>query len=107
MGREVHAVLWRDGEIIDLGTLGGTISQAHAINDRGQVVGSSATGFQDRPFLWEDGRMTDLTAFVDPALGATGGGAFRINERGQVLGMVSTLSGSETPLTRTILWRAP
>lgn len=103
-GREVHAVLWRDGEIVDLGSLGGAVSQAHAINDRGQVVGSSTIGFQDRPFLWEHGRMTDLTTFVDPELGATGGGAFRINDRGQVLGMVSTPSGSETPLSRTILW---
>ena len=41
---EVHAILWEDGQIIDLGTLpGGTRSSAQAINDRGQIVGGSIT----------------------------------------------------------------
>jgi probable HAF family extracellular repeat protein len=50
------AFLWRDGEITDLGTLGGIRSRAFAINDRGQVVGLSEIAppesEMDHAFLW-------------------------------------------------------
>jgi probable HAF family extracellular repeat protein len=49
-----HAVLWeRDGTPIDLGSLGGPVSGASAINDRGDVSGTSTTADgSPRPFLW-------------------------------------------------------
>jgi len=50
-------------ERIDLGTLGGRQSFAAAINNRGQIVGSSDTPTnQTHGFLWEDGAMIDLGA---------------------------------------------
>jgi probable HAF family extracellular repeat protein len=56
-----RAVLWRDGQMIDLGTLGGRGSFAYAINDRGQIVGTSTTATgQMHGFLWQDGQMRDL-----------------------------------------------
>jgi len=46
---EAHAVIWRNGEIADLGTLGGTQSNNSAVNDLGQVVGGALTTTPD-PF---------------------------------------------------------
>jgi uncharacterized membrane protein len=75
---EVHAVLWKNGEIEDLGTLGGNNTLANPINSRGQIVGTvlngiadgfsiyylqffgSSNGTQSRAFLWQDGDMKDL-----------------------------------------------
>lgn len=85
-----HAFLWQNGRMRDLGTLGRdlggdlpNVSEAVAINDRGQVVGSSSVD-QNSPvsyaFLWQGGRLRPLTA---------GGGhswASAVNERGQVVG---------------------
>jgi probable HAF family extracellular repeat protein len=38
---EVRAILWKDDEIINLGTLGGNASGANAVNNRSQVVGGA------------------------------------------------------------------
>lgn len=65
----------------DLGTLGGSSSSAVAVNDRGQVVGTSrAANGEPRVFLWENGVMRDIGRYGwDVA-----GGPILLNERGQV-----------------------
>ncbi len=75
-GLAEHAVLWKDGEIIDLGTLGGNKSSGYYINNEGQVVGASAInttfdpssqfGATTHPFLWENGVMLDLGTLGGP-----------------------------------------
>ncbi len=73
----------------DLGTLGGFSSIAYAINDRGQVVGSSDLALtagnknvaDSHAFLWESGSMRDLGT-----LGGQDSDADAINERGQIIG---------------------
>jgi probable HAF family extracellular repeat protein len=80
-----HAYLWRDGSMLDLGTLGGNRSGAHGVNDLSQVVGWAHTAGYDADtvaFLWEDGVMTSLGTFP----GRTHSIAYGINNATQVVG---------------------
>jgi probable HAF family extracellular repeat protein len=65
-GGAVHAFLWRRGIMTDLGVLpGGDNSYARAINDRGDIVGSSAVAPDNgalHAFRWRNGVLTDLGA---------------------------------------------
>jgi probable HAF family extracellular repeat protein len=57
----LHAVLWQNGTVMDLGTLGGSQANATAINNNGQVVGWAGTSTgASHAFLWSNGTMTDL-----------------------------------------------
>jgi probable HAF family extracellular repeat protein len=106
---ELHAALWQNGRITDLGALpGGYESVANAVNSRGQVVGGSVNAIPDpntlasftynflygtnqlRAILWQDGAMEDLGT-----LGGPDALALLVNEQGQVLGWSYT-SSTET-----------
>ena len=102
----VRAFLYRNGRFRGLGTLGGrspsrfgTDSIAHAINDRGQIVG---TALPPNPplhgFLWENGVMHDLGT-----LGGNGEAtiAFAINNGTQVVGASQAANGQ----THAFLWQ--
>lgn len=75
----------------DLGTLGGSSSNANGINNIGQVVGTSSfAGDQiGHAFIYDHGNMTDLGT-----LGGRSSSAWGINDRGQVVGYSETLDGS-------------
>jgi len=86
-----HAFLWEKGKMKDLGTLpGGSFSRPSAINNKGQVVGFSdlkGDRTDDRPVLWERGRIKDLTEFIPRGTQWTKiGNATGINDRGQIIG---------------------
>lgn len=66
-GAPTHAILIHEGAMTDLGTLpGDTNSSAVSVNDAGQIVGTSDDGNTQRAFLYEDGKMHDLNALIDP-----------------------------------------
>src|SRR2546427_297647 len=85
-----HAVLWQNGAMTDLGTLGGGFSVAEGTNRSGAVVGLSTTSSQTtHAFLWQNGVMTDLGT-----LGGTASIAYGINNLGQVVGVSITSTGA-------------
>ena len=94
----MHATLWNNGTVTDLGTLGGTSSYANGINDSGQVVGISNihSNMETHATLWSNGTVTDLGT-----LGGIGSAAFGINASGQIVGYAYT-SGNGPP--HATLW---
>jgi probable HAF family extracellular repeat protein len=89
----VHAALWQDGTVSDLGNLGGTMNNIpFAINNHGEVVGSSDlpgdTNFH--AFLWQHGVMSDLGTLP----GDVSSVAYGITNEGQTVGTSYDVSGN-------------
>lgn len=107
---EETAVFWRNGKIINLGTLGGYESGGGMVNSRGQVTGFSGDaipdpnslfglGTQTRAFLWDEKNgMQDIGT-----LGGPDAAAPFINERGQIAGFSYTADMAVDPF----LWDPP
>jgi probable HAF family extracellular repeat protein len=84
----------------ELGTLGGTDSEANSINDKGEVVGTSKTvqGYL-RAFIWHAGTgMVDLCT-----LGGRDSTANSINNAGQVVGW-SEITWGDSKEHHAVLW---
>lgn len=80
-----HAVLWENGKVKDLGSLGGKQNNvAYAINNYGQVVGISdlAGDSTSHAFFWQNGIMIDLGTLPGDFFSV----AFSVNNKAQVVG---------------------
>jgi probable HAF family extracellular repeat protein len=100
-----HAVLWQDGPVTDLGSLGGKlVNTAAAINDRGEVVGGSTLPDDAtlHTFLWTEAKgMRDLgTARADVSSLPTA-----INNNGQVVGASCVTADYISGPCRAYLWQ--
>jgi uncharacterized membrane protein len=121
-------VLWKGGEIISLGTLGGNESGAVGVNDWGDVVGGALTkvsetapngypyydvflfgyGTTSHAFWWNGGKMHDLQT-----LGGFNSIALFVNDFGQIAGASDVDSKSNTnqaenpggPTVHPFLWQ--
>jgi probable HAF family extracellular repeat protein len=77
-----YPVLWEEGHVTRLPTLGGDQTGIEGINDRGQIVGYSTVPGESgsRTVVWEDGEIVDIGGAIPNHDSPVG-----INERGQVL----------------------
>ncbi len=91
-------VLWSGGKVVPLPTFGGNFNFAKAVNERGQIVGSSTfPGGQTHGVLWQDGALVDLGT-----LGGEHSQATAIDAQGRIVGAAQTAAGE----FHATLWRA-
>jgi len=121
-GGTSHAVLWREGMITDLGTLGGPNSYAYGVNERVRASGIAETGISDPNgedycgfgthliclgFVWQNGAMTALST-----LGGNNSQGSQINSRGEVVGYAENATPDPTcPIPqkfafKPVIWEA-
>ena len=80
-----HAFLYSNGTIQDLGTpFGGTVSQATAINDSGQIAGYSQAPDRTHGFLYSNSSFQDIGQLADAPGDVQ---ALAINNSGQIAGI--------------------
>jgi probable HAF family extracellular repeat protein len=112
----VDPFLWRDGEMVDLGTLGGTNGFAQCVNNRLQVIGQSSVAAHPaacnfpaadpdhvgpgcHAFFWENGVMTDLGT-----LGGDTSEAIWLNDKGVVVGSADLAGPSGKQTHDAVVW---
>ena len=101
-GSEAFAVVWQDGKMRDLDTGDTRLIMAEAINDRGQIVATGATGpstpaRRSSTFVWQNGTLTDLGTPPRTEISARA-----INASGQVVGFIQNVHSG---VSRAFLWQ--
>jgi len=117
-GPVFRGALWKDGQFLDLGTLGGLETDALYVNNGRQVVGFSTIdttpdpfsflGATTHAFIWENGNMTDLGTLGGPD-SFSGGGC--VDERMNLVTGISFINSipdpdlGGVPISHPFLWR--
>lgn len=85
-----QALVWGGGRPLPLGSLGGRESEARAVNERGDIVGTSMPKDAAAPHAvrWRKGVIQDLGTF-----GGDTSKALDVNERGEIVGYATTADG--------------
>jgi probable HAF family extracellular repeat protein len=98
---ERHAFLWSEGELHDLGTLGGTRSRPIGLTENGHVAGASLTTNDEtiHAVLWLDGKIRDLGTVPGDACSF----AWGLNSKDQVVG-ISLPEPCDFSVARAFLW---
>lgn len=82
-----EAFLWLNGYVVELGGLGGGMSEAYALNNHNQVVGRSPDRRSPMAaFLWHGGVMHNLNALIPPDPRWQLTIAYDINDAGDIVG---------------------
>jgi probable HAF family extracellular repeat protein len=81
---QLHAVLWKNGKVTELGNLGGVYNNPFAINDVGQITGTSDLpgDLTSHAFLWQNGVMKDIGTLPGDYYSV----GYGINNLGQIVG---------------------
>jgi probable HAF family extracellular repeat protein len=112
----VDPFLWHHGQMMDLGTLGGTNGTAQCVNNRLQVIGQSSVaatpaacnfpaaepdgvGPGCHAFFWENGVMIDLGT-----LGGDTSEAIWLNDNGVVVGSADLAGPSGSQTHDAVVW---
>jgi len=103
-----EAFVLRDGQLVKLGTLGGTHSMAIGVSNTGLVVGRADTGefvsgrAVGHAFLWNGTTLRDLGT-----LGGSNSTAFDVNNAGWVVGNaeLNTTDALGNAISHAFLWR--
>ncbi|CAN5300475.1 hypothetical protein BH18ACT10_BH18ACT10_03970 [soil metagenome] len=104
-GGAIHSVLWKSGNVRDLGTLNFSDGEAQGINESGTIVGTLFNGdpFDEngfpahaRGFAWKKGEMKRL-----PTLSGNFSLTKSVNEKGVMAGSSTLPNGNE----RATIWR--
>jgi probable HAF family extracellular repeat protein len=90
-------VVWHDGTITELPTLGGNNGAANQVNNRGQVAGTAENSVLlppclqglALPVIWENSGIVQLPLFP----GDQAGVALAINDKGRAVGFTATCTG--------------
>jgi len=97
-----YPFLYRQGQVHDLGTLGGSSGAAMAINDLGEIVGLSATtsNAEIHAFLYRQGRMIDMgtlkgaQSYLSTNNLPVASQAYAINNWGMIVGIATANNGA-------------
>jgi probable HAF family extracellular repeat protein len=100
-----HAVTYVNGVLHDIGTVGGTVSRAMAVNSSGRIVGYGTTqnNAQTHAISWDNSVAVDLGTLP----GGTYSQATALNDAGQIVGFanVARTEPFGTPPPRAVLWQ--